>query len=145
MKKILIFLTFMLFIPFIVNAKEVPYNAIVTKTEGIPIYTDEYGDPEVVSTLEYEAIVYITEEISGGRARIDGYDDHSFIYLNDVRPIDEIPEPIIEPEPEEKNEPQSDLPSRSHTSDYVITLIVLLAIAGIIVFYKKYNQKNGAY
>ena len=102
MKKILIFLTFMLFIPFIVNAKEVPYNAIVTNTEGTPIYTDEYGNPEVVSVLEYESIVLITEVINNEKARIDGYDDHSYIYLSEVRPIDEIQELIIDEEPEEK-------------------------------------------
>ena len=147
MKKLLLIIVFMLFIPFITKAES--YNAIVTNPEGAIIYTDEFGSLQEVSVLEYESVIFVTDT-TNNKARLEGYDDYSFVYLSDIRRVDDLKELGLEDEPQEEiheiMEPDSELQDTyesNHLTDYIICIVAIGLIVGLIIF--KNKKKNEAY
>ena len=142
MKKLLLIISFMLFIPFIVKADD-SFNAIVINPEGANIYTEEFGSPEVVSVLEYESVIFVTS-IDNNKARLDGYNDYSFVYLSDIKRVDDLKqlgledEVVDEPTKEvEKPIEEEKTTSSSHVTDYVILVISIVLIVALVMFKKK--------
>ena len=148
MKKIIIFLiSFLLFIPFIFSAEDKFYNALVTNPEGCSVYTEAFGTIEEVSYLEYNSVINIYN-IDNTRARLEGYDDYAFIYLKDVKRIDDLKEIGIEDDEQikevEKPTKTKTINNTSNIGDYILCIIGVVVIVFLIIYSKKI-KKNETY
>ena len=148
MKKIIVCLiSFLMFIPFMIYAQDNFYYALVTNQEGAVVYTEEYGDIEEVSVLEYNSVINISQ-IDSSRAKLEGYNEYSFIYLKDVRRIDNLKEIGIEENEEPtnqeiENEKETIIENNnSNIADYIICFIGIIVIIFLLVVSKKVKKNE---